>query len=164
MQRSFMATVFRGHLEQGGQPIAGLNPARVEITRVVHARQFNPKAAKPQRLEYVLFGKGSELFLAHAIFAPPDFDQVFAVTALGRSFTEAELNRSLRVVFPDRRNVAPDRLRERQKVSGMLMAAGEAKAGTPIQLQTNAEFYFEEGELLVPATFGPTPEESKNKR
>ena len=30
---------------------------------------------KPAELEYILFGKRTELFLAHAIFAPPDFDQ-----------------------------------------------------------------------------------------
>jgi hypothetical protein len=30
-----------------------------------------------------------------------------------------------------------------------------------VQLETGTQFYFEEGELLVPPTFDPTPEERK---
>ena len=76
---SFTGTVFRGHLEQGGEPIAGLDSSLVTITRVVHARKMTPRQARPAHLEYILFGKGSELFLAHAIYAPPDFDQVCSI-------------------------------------------------------------------------------------
>lgn len=162
--RSFTATVFRGHLEQGGEPIAALKQSLVEITRIVHARKFNPKGKKPTELEYILFGNSSELFLAHAIFAPPDFDQVFSIKIVGHEFTETDLNRDIRVVFSDRKNVVGDRLREGQKVSGILTVPGD-KIAVPakIQLQTSVEFYFEEGELLVPHTFKPTPEELKKK-
>ena len=37
----------------------------VTVTRVVHFRKFDPAATKPAQLEYLLFGKGTELFLAH---------------------------------------------------------------------------------------------------
>jgi hypothetical protein len=162
--RSFTATVFRGHLEQGGEPIQGLSGVRVEIRRVVHGRKFNPKGQKPAQLEYLLFGKGSELFLAHAIMAPPDFDQVFSATIPGRQFTESELSRDVRVAFPDRKNVVADRLREGEKVSGSLIVPGDkSAAATRIDLQATREFYFEEGELLVPHTFDPTPEELGKK-
>ena len=159
---SFTADVFRGHLEQGGVPIPGLTAATVEITRVVHARKFNPKAKKPAQLEYILFGKGPELFLAHAIFAPPEFDQVFSIQVAGHELTDTDLGRDALVVFPDRKNVAADRLRERQTVKGTLTIPGDRDAaGTPVQVQTITEFYFEEGELLVPSTMEPTAEELK---
>jgi hypothetical protein len=153
--RSFPAIVFRGHLEQGGEKIAGLEPT-VEITRVVHGRRFDPKGPKPAQLEYLLFGKGSELFLAHAIFGPPDFDQVLSVTIGGRSL---DLTRDLRLVLPERKNVVAERIREGQEVSGILRTPGAAD--TPITVRAITQFYFEEGELLVPATFNPTPEELK---
>jgi hypothetical protein len=163
-QRSFTAKVFRGHLERGGEPIPGLNPVTVEITRVVHGRKFTPKGNKPVQLEYILFGRGSELFLAHAIFAPPDFDQVLSIEVEGRDFTDADLRRDVRVVFSDRKNVAAARLREGENVSGLLTSPGsQSAAGTPIRVQAKVEFYFEEGELLVPSTFKPTPEELRKK-
>ena len=162
--RSFTAKVFRGHLEQGGEPIPGLNASLVEIKRVVHARKFNPKGSKPAQLEYILFGKGSELFMAHAIFAPPDFDHVVSIEVAGHELTDTDLDRDVRVVFPDRTNVVADRLREGQIVPGLLTVPGNGHAvGVPIQVRTNAEFYFEEGELLVPPTFNPTPEELRRK-
>jgi hypothetical protein len=79
---SFNATVFRA-TSQGGKPIPGLEKTRVTVTRRVHARQFEPQVKKPEQLEYVLFGREFELYLAHAIFAPPDFDHVLAVTLPG---------------------------------------------------------------------------------
>jgi len=159
--RSFPAIVFRGHLEQGGEPIADLDPT-VEITRVVHGRKFDPKGTKPAQLEYLLFGKGPELFLAHAIFGPPDFDQVLSITISGRTLTDADLTRDLRVVFPDRKNVVAERIREGQELSGILRTPGSTgTADTPITVKPITQFYFEEGELLVPATFDPTPEELK---
>jgi hypothetical protein len=58
----FTATVFRGHLERGGTPIDGLKDVRVHIDKVIYARQFDPTDSKPDKLTYVLFGKGQELF------------------------------------------------------------------------------------------------------
>src|SRR4029453_11245395 len=70
---AFTAKVFRGHLEQGETPVPGLEQALAKGARIVHGRKFDPGTKKPETLEYVLFGNGSERFLAHAIFAPPDF-------------------------------------------------------------------------------------------
>ena len=159
---SFTGTVFRGHLEQGGEPIAGLDSSLVTITRVVHARKMTPRQARPAHLEYILFGKGSELFLAHAIYAPPDFDQVCSIKTTGHALSAADLNGARRVTFPERTNAVANRLREGQKVSGMLTRPGDTtSSATPIEVQPIVEYYFEEGELLVPHTFDPTPEESK---
>jgi hypothetical protein len=51
-------------------------------------------------LEYLLFGKGTDLFLAHLITAPPDFDQVLGVKVTGHQFTADELANGVHVVFP----------------------------------------------------------------
>jgi hypothetical protein len=158
--QSFTGTVFRGHLEQGGQPIAGLSDATVEIKRVAHASKFDPKGPKPSQLQYIVFGKGPGLFAAHAISGPPDFDQVFAIKVSGHEFTADELNRAVRIVVPDRKNVVTDRLREGQTVPGQLTIAPSTTA-MPVQLQAVTQFYFEEGELQTPPTFKPTQEEMK---
>ena len=159
---SFTATVFRGHLEQGGVAVPGLEQIVVEVVRVVHGRKFDPRVKNPGTLEYLLVGKGPERFLAHAIFAPPNFDQVLSVKSTGRDLTDADLSEDVRVSVPDRKNVAAERLREGQNVQAMLRV-GSAKGKIPsaIQIETGPQVYFEEGELLVPPTFDPTPEEKK---
>ena len=75
--RPFKATIYRGHFERGGQPIA--ENVTVEIETIVHFAKFDPKAVKPATTSYLLFGGGSELFLAHVITAKPDFDHVLSI-------------------------------------------------------------------------------------
>lgn len=159
---AFNAMVFRGHLEQGGKPIPGLEKTSVRVTRVVHGRMFDPLAKKPAELEYVLFGKGTELFLAHAIFAAPDFDQFLSVKLSGGAeLTEKDLAQDIRVIVPARKNLVAERLREKQRVEATLRIGSSGATGSKVQIETGIEFYFEEGELLVPPTFAPTSEEKK---
>jgi hypothetical protein len=75
---NFEGMVFRGHLERGGRPIEGLTDISIRIKKVVHARMFDPSDDKPDKLTYILFGTGQDLFLAHRIAKPPDFDQVLS--------------------------------------------------------------------------------------
>ena len=78
--RSFTGTVFRGHLERGGQIIDALRDVDVTVKRVVYSRKFDLKQLqKWEELDYILFGSGQELFLAHLISAPPDFDQILSI-------------------------------------------------------------------------------------
>lgn len=160
--RSFTATVFRGHLEHQAPAIPGLEDARVNVTRVAHARRFDPRIAKPDRLEYIVFGKPGGLFLAHAIFGPPDFDHVLGAQLGSLELTAKDLMTDVRVVFDDRKNVSAERIHEGQAVGGTLRRATDRGAGgTKVQVKVGRQFYFEEGELLVPPTFDPTPEERK---
>jgi len=78
-KRSFKADLFRGHFERGGLPIA--TGITVDIEQVVYFHQFEPTAGHPDHAQYLLFGKGSEAFLAHLISARPDFDQVLSLPA-----------------------------------------------------------------------------------
>lgn len=99
--------VVRGHLERKDPlPVPVLQDVEVSVQRVTHFRQFDPKAKKPARLEYLLFGKGQELFLAHLITAPPDFVQMLAVKVTGHAFTDEELAQGVSVGFPGSTNTA----------------------------------------------------------
>jgi hypothetical protein len=157
---AFTATVFRGHLEADPKsPVSGLADIQVGIARVVHGRMFDPRAARPAALEYLLFGRGRERFLAHAIFAPPDFDHVLSAGTGGAEVTDRDLDENIRIVVPDRKNVAAERLRQGQRVEALLHIGSRAPG--KVQLDVGPQIYFEEGELLVPPTFDPTPEERR---
>jgi hypothetical protein len=157
-RNSFTATVFRGHLEADGIPVPGLEDVLVKIARVVHGRMFDPHASKPAALEYLLFGRGMERFLAHAIFTPPDFDHVLPVNLIGAELTDRDLNQDVRIVIPDKTNVAPQRLRQ-GRVEAMLHIG--SMPPRKVQLDVGAQIYFEEGDLLVPPNPELTDEEKK---
>jgi hypothetical protein len=135
--------VFRGHLERLGNKLI-IENADVTIQNVVHFREFDPAAKKLDQLEYILFGKGSELFLAHLITRPPDFDQVISINVTGHSFTDEELRKGLRVVFPRPNTIA-------KRLAGKQEAVAEVKdsGGEPLKVKVKAlvEYYFEAGEL-----------------
>ena len=171
-------TIFRGHLERQNTPIIGFMDSRsdpprsgvfdVNVTRVVHFHKLTPGAAKPAQLQYFLFGKGAEIFMAHFIAQPPDFDQVIGVKVTGQQFTDEQLAGGIKANFAGRPNTAKTRLKETQKVLGMFELAGtdgKPLAGSnakPLEVEVIKEFYFEEGELRIPHTFNPTVEEKNS--
>lgn len=151
--------IFRGHLERNDR-VSILQDVEVIVRRVSHFREFDPKAQKSPQLEYLLFGNGQELFLAHLITAPPDFDQILAVKVTDEEFTNEQLAKGIPVVFPGTTNAAASRLREKQRVAGE-MKVDTAPAPKKIQVEVNRELYFEEGELLVPPDFQTTSAEEQ---
>jgi hypothetical protein len=161
MLNAFMATVFRGHLERGGKQIGKLVNVDVNIKKVVYAQMFDPTNEKPDKLTYIVFGGGQELFLAHRIVKPPDFDQVLSIKAEGDQLTAEELSRGVEVFFPDRENVASRRLKEGEALSGRGHVVG-AHRFLDLRIKADVELYFEEGELFIPPTFEQTPEEKKS--
>jgi hypothetical protein len=164
-------TVYRGHLERTSTPILGFKddpnePPEggtfdVKVLRVVHFHKFAPGAARPVQLQYILFGKGPETFMAHFIAGPPDFDQIISVKISGQQFTDEQLAGGVIVNFPGRLNTAKTRLKEKQKASAAFQMAGSTKS-KPLQMEAIKEFYFEEGELRTNATFNPTAEEKNS--
>lgn len=152
---SFNATVFRGHLERGGRPIPNMSGVTVKVARVVHFHKFEPAAVPANALEYFIFGRGKELYLAHSILKPPDFDQIVSVEISGGDFSNEDLDTAIRIHVPGRKNTSSDRLHEGDQVTA------EFADGTTRSIRGLREFYFEEGELFMPATFDPTPEEVK---
>jgi hypothetical protein len=147
-RRSFPADVHRGHLERGGEVIRGLRGITVRIKRIVYAHEFRTQDRSPGNLEYILFGTPGELFLAHRIVAPGNFDQILPVRIPDQRFSDVDLSQGLRVVVSGRPNVSSSRLRAGQDTAAQLLRAdAEAKK---ITLQTLREFYFEESELAMP--------------
>jgi hypothetical protein len=105
---SFKATFFRG----GDEAISELTDIDVRITDLVYAKRFDRSSGKPDHLSYILFGRGDELFLAHIISQPPDFDQIVSVRLVGSHPDEDELKRRINVLFPGRANTIEQRIRD----------------------------------------------------
>jgi hypothetical protein len=144
-RRSFEGTLFRNHFEE---PPAHPEPrveiadaVPVEVVTVVHSHKFDPNAVSPERAQYLLFGRGRELFAAHVVSNPPDFDQLLSVEIEGRDFTDDDLQGgSVMLTVPDRANEFAERLKAGQRVT-CIAADGE------IQLTVNAELYVETNDL-----------------
>jgi hypothetical protein len=144
-RHAFAGTAFRGHLERGGKAIDTLTNMHVNVKSVVYSQVFGPGVSKSDHLEYILFGKAPEFYLAHVIAAPPDFDQVIAVK-IDNPPTPDELISGVRVSFLDRANSASKRIKEGEKLEGQGHAAG-AHQFLSLNIQAGVEFYLEEGEL-----------------
>ena len=86
---------------------------------------------------------------------------MLAVTVTGVELTEKDLATDLHVAIPARKNLVSERLREHERVEATLRIGPPGSPTTKVQLETGLQFYFEEGELLVPPTFEPTTEEKK---
>jgi hypothetical protein len=156
-RRQFLAKLSAGHFERGGR---FLFHTSVDVTDVIHFRQLDPGGGPLGQLQYLMFGAGEELFLAHLISAPPDFDQVLPVKLAGAAPGNGRPLRGARVIVRDRANTIGDRLRENETVAADLQLAGEsADQGIEVQLEAGRECYLEEGELRVPAEFDQTEEE-----
>ena len=153
--KSFNGTVFRGHLERGGKPMSGLQNVAVNVKSMVHVHEFDPAAKAAVALEYLLFGRGSELFLAHSIVRPPDFDQILSVNVTGLTLADSDLGNAIKLSIPLKKNTPAGRLKEGEQAAAVM---GD---GRKLGVQGIREFYFEEGELRMPATFKVTPEEQK---
>lgn len=156
-RRQFFAKLSAGHFERGGR---FLFDASVDVTDVIHFRKLDPAGEPLGQLQYIMFGSGEELFLAHLISAPPDFDQVLPVKLGGHAPGSGRSLRGARVIVRDRANTIGDRLRENETVAADLQLAGEpADRAIEVQLEAGRELYLEEGELRVPAEFDQTEEE-----
>jgi hypothetical protein len=142
-----LGTVHRGHLERESEEIDGLQNVEMRVSRVIYAREFTADEEKPAELCYIMFGDGDELFLAHQITQPPDFDQIVFVTTGDHRFTTEELRSGVFVSIPERRNSAETRLRTDESVDAIVHIVDSEQTLT-LQLKVQAEPYFEEGELL----------------
>ena len=153
---SLHGQVHRGHFEKGGKAIG---TARAQVSNVVLFRPFKRGEQRSRDLEYLLFGHPDELFLAHLITSPPDFDQILSVSEIKPALDDAELAKGLRVRVPGRENGPPTRLKAQERADAEVadITHSETKA---LELAIDAELYFEEGELSEPATFSPTEEET----
>lgn len=141
---SFAGTIFRGHFERGGKPIN--ENVVANVTRVIHFRKFDSQATGLPQLEYFLFGKDQDLFVAHLITRPPDFDQVMSVSQIDRKFTNDELSGGTPIIFPGKSNTPAQRITPATQVIGQVKQSG-AGAAKMVKLRPGVQFYFEAREL-----------------
>jgi hypothetical protein len=153
---SLHGDIHRGHFERGGEKIG---TAVAQVSDVLLFHPFRREEQRPRDLEYLLFGGAGELSLAHLIISPPDFDQILSVRAIEPALGDAELAKGLRITVLGRENSAPTRLKAQERVVAEIAQATPSEP-KEVELVTDAELYFEEGELAEPATFRPTEEET----
>lgn len=97
--RPFKADLYRGHFEREGTKIGQIN---ITIEKVVLFKKFDPKVKRMKEAQYLVFGSGTERFIAHIISQRPDFDHVMQVeTTLAEGTivtTNAKANNALQDV------------------------------------------------------------------
>lgn len=134
-----VADIYRGHFERGGVPI--IEKLTVEVKHVIHFRKFEPQT-DPELpcLEYFFFGSPQELFVAHFITRPPDFDHLLAAQVVGSPFSPEALQAGIAITFPDRPNTIAQRLAGHTRLTGQVQ-------GAPLEIQLLDDIYFETGDL-----------------
>ncbi|MFG1703187.1 hypothetical protein ACFLIM_08335 [Nonomuraea sp. M3C6] len=158
---SVAGTVFHGHFERGGSPIAEGVTAR--ITRVSCFRRLDPELRHDDdgALTYLCFGRAGRLHLAHEITARPDFDQVLPVRIVPGTVrhdpdpqipgdvTAEDFSRPVQVTF-GRLDRPRHRLRAGETAEGSF-SLGVSRTGShgfTAQVEVAAEFYMETGDLV----------------
>jgi len=133
------ADLYRNHLEQQSTDphliAAGID---VRIARVVHTHRYDPDATPLGQLTYVLFGAGSETYLAHFITRPPDFDQIIRVQ-VDHGLSADQLAGGVRLTVDSRANTLDDRIKEGAgAVAGTLHTVS---GDSPVTVTPDIEFY-----------------------
>lgn len=157
---SVEGTIYHGHFERGGQPIASGVVADVE--NVVYFGELDVEAdhSAHQDLTYLCFGPAGKLHLAHRITASPDFDQMLAARLVsgtvtdpaGRPVTEdvtRGFDNAAPVLFRGRSDTPKDRLAAHETVNGFFFTTvgPTGSHGFGVQVVTGRELYVEMREL-----------------
>ncbi len=148
-RKKIQGDLFRGHFESPAEyPAkafrigAGVD---IDISHVVHVEKLLPVPTALDHLEYLLFGKGRELFLAHRISRRGDFDQVVSAEIKGHQFLDAELQHGIRIRFGGKANTVAQRLAEGKPVSGSARVSNKDVA---VEVKPTREFYMSERDLM----------------
>ena len=158
---SIEGTVFQGHFERGGEPIA--EGAVADIRRVVYFTELDVAARRPgdRELTYLCFGHPGRLHLAHEVTARPDFDHVLAATLVpdsvrnqaGRPLPEdvatIGFDLATRVVFRDRADAPESRLAPGERTRGFFSQTVSLTGahGFTVEIEVEREIYLEVDEL-----------------
>ncbi|MEO6531315.1 MAG: hypothetical protein ABIN10_09785, partial [Specibacter sp.] len=153
---SIRGTIYRGHFENGGQPVARGAVAGVRNVVYFNELEVNASHAADKELSYLCFGRGGQLHLAHRITASPDFDQILTakfvlgtVTDMaGRPMGEEitpEFDRAEPVAFQGRRDTPEARLAPNESAEGSFFQTIAPKGfhGFRVLVETGRELYVE---------------------
>jgi hypothetical protein len=172
--KKLKGTIYRGHLEKAGST-AIFKDVVAEITTALWFRELTLSYEQPQepsRLQYIVFGTGQELFMAHLIYKAPDFDHILSAEDTGKQVmnylqdpeprgktsTSISLVRRPLVELP-RKNLLTQRLKQNQPIVGTFHKPWGSYIRyltVPANIKVGTEYYFEEGELRAPPEFKAT--------
>jgi hypothetical protein len=156
---SIAGTVFHGHFERGGTPIAR---GTAQVRNVVYFGELDVQATHDpdMALNYLCFGRAGLLHLAHQITASPDFDQVLTARLVPGTVTNpmgetvdaevtTDFDSAQPVEFRGRRDTPQDRLAPNETASGFFFATfgPTGSHGFGARLEVGRELYVELGEL-----------------
>ena len=146
--RTIRGDLFRGHFERPPEYPAEAfeigTGVDVTIANVVFVKKLLPVSSPPDHLEYVLFGKGRELFLAHRISRRGGFDQVVSVAIKGHQFSDDELRKGILVQFTGTADTSAHRLAKGATVSGTARVSDRSVA---VEVEPQVELYMSERDL-----------------
>src|SRR6266508_1040805 len=158
---SIKGTIFRGHFERGGEPIA--EGVVAEVRGVVHFSELDvgAKRSEDRQLTYLCFGRPGQLHLAHEVTARPDFDQVLTARVVpdtgtnqaGQSLPDdvATIGFDLaqRVLFGERSDTSEKRLAPDEIAHGLFFQTSSLTGayGFAVQMKTESDLYLEDDEL-----------------
>jgi hypothetical protein len=138
---TFTGDLWRNHLEKPeSDPVKIASHVTVNVKNVVHGRRFDLDAPPLTELEYILFGRGQEVYLAHLITRPPDFDQLIRVT-ISPAFSDGDLSGGHIVTVDGHGNTEDERIQP----SGQASVAATVNTGTTsvnVKIDPVGEFYF----------------------
>jgi len=154
--KSFVGSLVRNHFERPPahpeRPVEIASEVVAQVVDVVYYHKFDPHDQPLDNLRYILFGKGSEKFLAHQIIGPfqrtnhAEFDQLVSVDVRGFDFSDEQLRHGVVLTFADRPNEPGNKIREREKVAAVGQLAGHE---VPVDIDVKVELYFETSDLKM---------------
>jgi hypothetical protein len=147
-RKKIQGDLFRGHFESPpeypAEPFEIATGVDVTIANVIFVRKLLPVPSPPDHLEYVLFGKGRELFLAHRISRRGDFDQVMSAAITGHQFSDDELRKGIHVQFTGKADSPEQRLAKGTRIPGTARVSDRSVA---VEVEPKVEFYMSERDL-----------------
>ncbi|UOQ51049.1 hypothetical protein [Hymenobacter cellulosivorans] len=132
--RPFRATLYRGHFERGGTPIA--RQITVRIRQVLYFQRLTPSATPEPAL--LLVGQEPEQFVIHRIAGQPDFDQVVQLAAT-RAAVKGQPEALVQILFTQAAKVPLQ--------AGQQLLARPATGGELRPLQVSYSLYLEHDDL-----------------
>ena len=141
--------LFRGHFEGPlpefpGNPVQIAAGVDVNVINVVYFQKLIPHPAATDSLEYLMFGQGEELYLAHIITRPPDFDHIVSARVTGHTFRDEELRLGIRIRCTGRTNSAAQRLTAGKAVPAVVQIADKKVS---LEVEPRTDIYMMEREL-----------------
>lgn len=77
-RKSFEADIYKDYSNEDGQPVGDPFAKEVPVTvdQIVQLRHFNFDHPRPEHLNYIIFGSGTEAHLSHYIARDPDYQHI----------------------------------------------------------------------------------------